>query len=79
MVKIYTKTHCPNCDKSKRLMTKLGIEYTEISLEKTPGAIDEVISLGFKSAPIIVNGDDSWGGFNESKIRMLTNDNEWDF
>lgn len=81
MVKIYTKTRCPNCDRSKKLMNKLGIEYKEISLEQTPGAIEEVLSLGFQSAPVIISKEDSWGGFNESKIRKLVtlDSSDWDF
>ena len=72
MVTIYTKERCINCDKSKLLMKRLGIAYKEISLEHTPGALDEVLSMGFQAAPVIVSAEDKWSGFNETKIRSIT-------
>lgn len=71
MVTIYTKNRCPNCDKSKRLMKTLGIDYEEISIEQTPGALEKIISMGFQAAPVILTEDDSWAGLNEGKIRNL--------
>lgn len=71
MVKIYTKSRCPNCVKSVNLMKRLEIPYEEISLETTPGALDTVISMGFQAAPVIVTEEESWSGFKDSKIRGL--------
>lgn len=71
MVTIYTKNRCPNCDKSKKLMNRLGIDYEEISIEQTPGALEKIISMGFQAAPVILTEDDSWAGLNEGKIRNL--------
>lgn len=82
-VTIYTKSACPNCDKSKALMKKLDIEYTEISLEEDPAVLEFIKSEGFMAAPVIMTADDAWSGFDAAKIQALkpaeTSDDDWDF
>lgn len=79
MVQIYTKNRCPNCEASKRLMKKLGIDYKEIPIETTPGALEKILDMGFQAAPVIITDNDKWAGMNERKIKNLVSfDDIWD-
>jgi len=70
-VVIYTLPSCVQCDTSKRMMNRLGIEYEEIDMSKDEAAIEYVKELGYTAAPIIVNGTTHWSGFRMEMINGL--------
>ena len=70
-VVIYTLPSCVQCDTSKRMMNRLGIEYEEIDMSKDEAAIEYVKKLGYTAAPIIVNGTTHWSGFRMEMINGL--------
>jgi glutaredoxin len=47
---VYSSLWCPDCRTAKRFLDKHNISYTDIDIEATPGAADEVI-LTPASAP----------------------------
>lgn len=53
-VAVYTKSDCQPCKRTKRELELRGVEYTEIDLEKDPGALAYVQSLGHQQAPVVV-------------------------
>lgn len=71
MVTVYIKPACVQCDATKRLMDKLGVEYDTVDITSSPEDMAKVISLGFKSAPVVIAGDQSWSGFNPDRIYDL--------
>jgi len=70
-VVIYTLPSCVQCDTSKRMMDKLGVEYEEVDLTKDATAAEYVKELGYTAAPIIVNGSTHWSGFRMEMINGL--------
>lgn len=51
---IYSKSHCPNCTSSKRLLDDKGIGYMEYSADgMTAEAIEVVCGLGVRQMPQI--------------------------
>jgi glutaredoxin-like protein NrdH len=70
-VVIYTLPSCVQCDTSKRMMQRLGIEYEEIDMSKDEAAVEYVKELGYTAAPIIVNGSTHWSGFRMEMINGL--------
>jgi glutaredoxin len=40
---VYSSNWCPDCREAKRFLAKHNIPFTEINIEETPGAADEVI------------------------------------
>ena len=70
-VTIYTLPACVQCDTSKRMMNRLGIEYKEIDMSKDEAAVEYVKELGYTAAPIIVNGSTHWSGFRMEMINGL--------
>lgn len=47
---VYSSSWCPDCRAAKRFLAKDNIPYTDIDIEATPGAADEVIQHAGKRA-----------------------------
>jgi len=47
---VYSAPWCPDCREAKRFLNRYKIPYTEINIETTPGAADEVIQRTGKRA-----------------------------
>lgn len=71
MTTVYTKDNCVQCDMTKRLMDKVGIEYDVINISQNPEALDKLIELGYRAAPVVITDGDSWAGFQPDKISDL--------
>ena len=73
VVRIYTKDRCVQCDMSKRLMKRLGIEYVEEDATDA-GNLAAFKELGFLAAPVVAVGDsadDMWSGFQPERIKEI--------
>jgi glutaredoxin-like protein NrdH len=71
MVTVYTLPSCVQCDSTKRVLTRNGIEFETIDLSTDEAAMALVKELGYSAAPIVVVGDDHWSGFRMDKISAL--------
>ena len=72
MTTVYTKPQCVQCDMTKRLMDKIGVEYNTVDISQDPDELNKLIALGYRAAPVVVTDDgDSWAGFNPDKIAEL--------
>jgi glutaredoxin-like protein NrdH len=68
---VYTKPNCVQCDATKRMMDKLGVEYTTVDIVENPAELDKLIEMGYRAAPVVVAGNESWSGFQPEKITAL--------
>ena len=57
MLTVYSKNHCPFCDKAKHLLTTKGIKYTEVKIDEDSEAREWLIGQGHRTAPQIYLGD----------------------
>ena len=71
MTTVYTKPACVQCDQTKKLLDKNGVEYTTIDISKDQEAFDKIVALGFMSAPVVISGDQSWAGFQPDRINSI--------
>jgi mycoredoxin len=57
-VLVYSATWCRDCREAKRFLENHHIAYTEVDIETTPGAADEVIrNVGKRAIPqFVVDG-----------------------
>jgi mycoredoxin len=55
---VYSAPWCPDCRVAKRFLDKHKIPYTEINIESTPGAAEEVVKhTGKRAIPqFVVDG-----------------------
>ena len=56
---VYSAAWCRDCREAKRFLDKHGIEYTEIDVERTPGALEEVLrNVGKRAIPqFVIDGE----------------------
>ncbi len=56
---LYSAVWCRDCREAKRFLEKHGLPYTEIDIERTPGAADEVMRrVGKRAIPqLVINGE----------------------
>jgi glutaredoxin 3 len=65
-VTVYTSGFCGYCMRVLDLLQRRGIEYTEISVEDSPGLRDELVAKsGRRSLPQIYLGERYLGGAEE--------------
>ncbi len=54
-LKVYSAVWCRDCREAKRFLQKHSIAYTEIDIERVPGASDELMAnVGKKAIPQFV-------------------------
>jgi mycoredoxin len=56
---VYSSPWCPDCREAKRFLQQYNIAYTEIDIESTPGAAQEVVArTGKRAIPqFVINGE----------------------
>ena len=56
---VYTAAWCRDCREAKRFLEKHRIAYTEIDIERTPGAADELLRhVGKRAIPqFVIDGE----------------------
>lgn len=53
---VYTKNHCPFCDRAKALLDNKGVSYKSINIEDDSEAREFLLEQGLRSVPQIFNG-----------------------
>lgn len=71
MVTILSKSRCVQCDMSKKLMEREGVEFEERRMDEDPAALELAKSLGYLQAPVLIAGDQHWSGFQPERIMAL--------
>lgn len=71
MTTVYTKPACVQCDMTKRMLDKNGIEYKTIDITQDQEALDMIIGMGFQAAPVVITDNDAWAGFQPDKINAI--------
>jgi glutaredoxin-like protein NrdH len=52
-------------------MDNNGISYNTVDITEDPAALEMILELGFKSAPVVISEKGSWAGFQPDKINLL--------
>lgn len=53
MLKVYSKSNCPFCDRAKHLLTQKGIMYEEVRVDLDPDAREFIMQAGHRTVPQI--------------------------
>tara|TARA_B110000438_G_scaffold122769_1_gene119829 strand:+ start:13 stop:267 length:255 start_codon:yes stop_codon:yes gene_type:complete len=75
-VTIYTGPLCNYCEAAKKLLARNSVEYKEINIATTDGAMDEMITKanGKRTIPQIFFDDLHIGGYDD--VRALEKENK---
>jgi glutaredoxin-like protein NrdH len=71
MTTVYIKPNCVQCDQTKRMLIKNGVEFSTVDITTDTEAYDKVVAMGFMSAPVVITDTDSWSGFQPDKINSI--------
>jgi glutaredoxin-like protein NrdH len=71
MVIIYSNPNCVQCDQTKKFLTLKGIDFESKLIQDSPEIYPLIEQKGYKSAPVVVVGDNSWSGFKLDKLNEL--------
>ena len=77
-VLIYTTAQCPYCKAAKTLLARKGVAFTEVDVERDPGAAKAMVarSGGRRTVPQIFIGSTHVGGADE--LQALDHSNRLD-
>ena len=58
-VTVYSAPWCPDCREAKRFLDRYKIPYTDVNVETTPGAVEEVVQHAGKQAipQFVIDGE----------------------
>ena len=70
-ITVFTKPHCPQCDATKRQLTKQGLDFETVDIEQHPEILAQLRAAGFMQAPVVIAPDASWTGYRPDLIREL--------
>jgi len=70
-VTVYTKPSCVQCNATYRALDAKGIEYEVLDVTEDSVALEQVKSLGYLQAPVVIADEDHWSGFRPDKIDEL--------
>ena len=70
-ITVYSKPNCVQCTATYRAMDKAGLSYETVDISLDAQALEQVKSLGYAQAPVVVAGEDHWSGFRPDKIKTL--------
>lgn len=72
LITLYSKPNCPQCDQSKKVLGRAGIDFEVKDVTEDPEAHAFVVTLGYSAAPVVyVSEDQHWSGFRPDRIRAL--------
>jgi glutaredoxin-like protein NrdH len=73
-VVVYSKPSCVQCTATTRAMDAKGISYELVDLTQDNAAMNRVMHMGYRQAPVIIAGDSenlNWAGFQPTMIDRL--------
>ncbi len=68
---VYSKPACVQCTATTRALDAKGITYNVVDLTRDDDAMDHLVKLGYRQAPVVVAGNDHWSGFRPDMIARL--------
>lgn len=72
MVTVLSKKICPQCDMTKKLLTREGIPFEEIRMDEDEAALARAKDLGYLQAPVVITeSGEHWSGFRPDLIKTL--------
>lgn len=70
-ITVYSKPNCPQCAMTYRLLDQLGLEYQAVDVTQDQEALEYILSLGHKQAPVVAAGQEHWSGYRPDRLKTL--------
>lgn len=73
-VTVYSKSHCPQCDATKRRLDRLGIPYRTVDLDSRTDVARGLAAEGYKQTPVVKTNRGEWSGYRPDLLDGLATD-----
>lgn len=70
-ITVYTKPACVQCNATKKMLDRSGLNYEMVDITLDSDALDYVRALGYLQAPVVVADGEHWSGFRPERIKNL--------
>ncbi|MFC3629721.1 glutaredoxin-like protein NrdH [Paracoccus angustae] len=70
-ITVYSKPACVQCTATTRALDARGLSYDVIDLTEDAQAMERVMALGYRQAPVVIAGESHWAGFRPDMIGRL--------
>ena len=70
-VTVYTTPTCPQCEMTKKTLTRGNVRFDIVDLAEDANAMQMVKDMGYVAAPVVVAGEQHWSGFRLGAIQNL--------
>ncbi|RWR07993.1 glutaredoxin-like protein NrdH [Paenirhodobacter populi] len=70
-ITVYSKPACVQCTATTRALEARGLAFEIVDLTEDAAAMEMVVSLGYRQAPVVIAGEDHWAGFRPDMIGRL--------
>lgn len=70
-VTLYAKPNCAQCDATCRSLEKHHLVYEKVDVTTNDAAREQLLTMGYLSAPVVVAGEQHWSGFRPDRIGAL--------
>jgi len=70
-ITVYSKPACVQCTATTRALEARGLAFEVVDLTEDAAAMEMVVSLGYRQAPVVIAGEDHWAGFRPDMISRL--------
>ncbi|HEY0214060.1 MAG TPA: glutaredoxin-like protein NrdH [Paenirhodobacter sp.] len=70
-ITVYSKPACVQCTATTRALEARGLTFEVVDLTQDSEAMEKVVSLGYRQAPVVVAGEAHWAGFRPDMIGRL--------
>lgn len=70
-ITVYSKPACVQCTATTRALDARGLSYSVIDLTEDAEAMERVVAMGYRQAPVVIAGDAHWAGFRPDMIGLL--------
>lgn len=73
-IAVYSMPDCEPCKATKKWLARNGIPFEERDVSASEAHLAALQTLGYRSVPVVVAGDQHWQGFDPSRLRALADD-----
>lgn len=70
-ITVYSKPACVQCTATTRALDAKGLDYRLIDLTEDAEAMEKVMAMGYRQAPVVIAGEAHWAGFRPDMIGRL--------
>lgn len=70
-VTVYTTPTCPQCEMTKKVLTKGNVQFDVVNLAEDDDAMAMVKDMGYVAAPVVIARDQHWSGFRLGLLEGL--------